>query len=88
YDTTGVFILTEYKKPETKKLNIPWEFIKEEFICAAMDKNGSVYLYEREPSVASYDWYYAAQCKSVTDSLKIDTTDIYWKESLTFRPGA
>lgn len=86
-NTCTVRIDVEYRKPAPKKLNIPWEFIKDEFTCAAMDQGGSVWVYSDVPPINTDTWGNTKECELVTAALKIEITGIEWKESLTFRLG-
>ena len=85
-----IAIDAQYRKPHktVKKLNIPWENIKEDFNFAAMDKDGIVWIYEDYPKIISLHkrWDYSTgDCERVS-YIKIDTDGVSWKESLTERP--
>ena len=73
------------KPKPTKKLDIPWQFIKPEFKWAAMDKNGEIYLYLEKPECKD-GYFYSINYMSLGDILNIDTTGVDWKTSLTQRP--
>ena len=65
-------------------LDIPWKHINRRWKWAAMDKSGSVYLYENKPSVG--ETYYKWACVSCDRHFNIQTDGIDWKRSLTKRP--
>ncbi len=75
------------KPKEYKKLNVPWEFINEEWKYAVMDGSGIVLLYATKPEWLSDHnmWSCNHQYRSI-DPLKLDTTGIVAEHSLTTRP--
>lgn len=80
-------------EPDTP-LDIPWEYIDDNWVCAAMDEDGAVYLYNTSDICLAYAvkdlsaWTWPDD-KSVTntDTLKIKTDGINWRKSKTLRPS-
>lgn len=68
-----------------RQLVIPWGVIKPEYRWAAMDESGSTWVYENKPEIADSSWTSGDGLDGI-DALKIDTTGIDWRESLTARP--
>lgn len=75
-----------YRTKPTKKLDIPWQFIKPEFKWAAIDENGDIFLHIDKPVLGNSYWLNYAPCKRINDTVNIDTTGVDWKTSLTQRP--
>lgn len=75
--------------PLSLPLGIPWDFINSDWNYAAMDANGEVVLYEQEPHISGEDNYWTTPLVSdwekIVSILTINTTGIYWKDSLTKR---
>ncbi|MDF7671143.1 hypothetical protein PT276_08065 [Orbaceae bacterium ESL0721] len=76
-------------KPKATPLPIPWEVIPSNWKFAAMDSDGEVFIFTGEPYILErgLQWW----CRSAfevrfADILKIDTTGIDWRKSLTKRP--
>jgi len=67
-----------------RQLVIPWEHIKPEYKWAAMDDDGSVYVYKTEPEIRLGSW--SGGFAASASALNINTTGIDWRESLTARP--
>jgi hypothetical protein len=76
-----------YRTIHRKKMDIPWDMIRTEFNCAAMDEDGKIYLYSNAPSRRSVSWAGDMNVQSCRCPLKIDTTGIEWRHSLVWRPG-
>lgn len=87
HDATELSLNTDWKYREpVKKLNIPWEHIKHEYIYAAMDSGDDIIVFEDKPSVEGGSFTNTGKWAYVT-GLNIDTDGIEWKESLTIRPA-
>ena len=76
-------------QPAPIPMTIPWEAIDEKWQWAAMDSDGSVYLYTGQPLVAKAFWidgdigyHIGANC------LKINKGTVSWDNSLQQRPQA
>ena len=68
-----------------RKLVIPWEHIKEEYLWAAMDEfEGNIYFYKVKPKLGHESW--DGGVVGTASALNIDTAGIDWRESLTARP--
>jgi hypothetical protein len=65
-------------------LDIPWDYISKEFVCAAMDANGKVYMYYNEPSKGNKQWN-GKYGREVSWLFDLDTS-IHWADSKTMRP--
>lgn len=67
-------------------LNIPWEYVNPKWKWAAMDKNGAVYFYEKEPAILHEAGSWNTCCSHTRAGvLYINTDDINWELSLTKR---
>lgn len=79
-----------YRTKPQKKLNIPWNVINKKYKYAAMDKSGTVFLYEKQPLINLDCEIYLPEkednFKNTSNILELDTSGIDWKESLTERP--
>lgn len=82
----SIAFYTVYRTKPTKKLDIPWQFIKPEFKWAAIDENGDIFLHIDKPVLGNSYWLNYAPCKRINDTVNIDTTGVDWKTSLTQRP--
>lgn len=69
-----------------RQLVIPWEVIKPEYKWAAMDGDGSIFVYDVEPNLSLHDWVRNGGLPECIDALNINTTGIDWRESLVQRP--
>lgn len=69
-----------------KELIIPWDVIKPEYKWAAMDKDGKFFAYEEKPKLCEGLWFAESGMHCKLDALVgIDSTGVYWKESLVER---
>ena len=88
--------LTYRVKPEPMRdIDIPWDALSPNWIAAARDEDGMVFVYDAEPFVLTSD----ARCwtsrgpngaKSflpISDLLTHDPGNKPWDQSLVFRPG-
>jgi hypothetical protein len=76
-----------YRAAPARQLEIPWHVIKDEFQWAAMDVDGAVWCYTVRPELCE-DYWIPSDYHRVASlkALKIDTTGIDWRQSLTRRP--
>ena len=88
YATGGVALDKVYRIPK-RPMSIDWSVLKDEYICAAIDKNGNPYAYITEPFVCRDVWKTKVGCHRVNISgLKsCDTGTVDWQDSLIWRPG-
>lgn len=77
-----------YRIPE-KKLEIPWDIIEDQWLWAAMEKDGCVSLFNMEPRYSKITGYWAVgqAYKRTPLPLKIDTAGIDVETSLVQRPA-
>ena len=87
--THKIFIYAIYRTKHAKKLVIPWDSLKPEYVCAAMDKNGDIYVYEHSPMKEGEFW---KLIKGRTDRIMalagVESDGVDWETSLTFRDEA
>lgn len=75
-----------------KKLDLPWDYIDPKYKWAAMDQNGSVWLYEYAPkhdpdrTQGRHRWICCDAGVERVTCLTIDTDGIRWDTSRTQRP--
>lgn len=70
-------------------IDLPWEWIDDRYQWAAMDEDGYLWLYTAEPQISAKRWCFEyGGYHYLNDILKIDTTGIDWRTSLTKRPEA
>lgn len=77
--------LTQIYRTRPLQLVIPWEVIKPEYQWAAMDEGMDVLLYEKEPTIGMTRWKDGGESVGCY-CLNINTTGIYWRESMVQRP--
>lgn len=78
--------------PDSTPLNIPWDWIDRAYNYAAMDRDGSVWLFTHTVVHSESQWYSQAGDYEL-ESFEFDTIsedvvkqDVNWKTSLTERP--
>lgn len=88
-DFSGIcFELIYRTKPKpVKKLVIPWVLIKDEFICASINKDEELHFFKDTPYIYDDMWDIDEGCGVGYPLNDIDTTGIDWETSLTYRPG-
>jgi hypothetical protein len=69
-------------------LNLPWEWIADHYQWAVMDEDHRVYVLVNKPRVVGKCWSKSGSNFYLNMILKIDTTGIDWRTSLTKRPEA
>lgn len=75
------------KPKPVKKLVIPWVLIKDEFICASINRDEELHFFKDTPYIFD-DMWDIDEGYGVGYPLKdIDTTGVDWETSLTYRPG-
>lgn len=75
------------KPKEYKKLNVPWEFINEEWKYAVMDGSEIALLYATKPEwLSEHNMWSCNHAYHSISPLKLDTTGIVAEHSLTERP--
>jgi hypothetical protein len=84
-DTLAVQFSGVYRtKP--KQLVIPWDVIKKEYKWAAMNKNGNVYFFPREPIIFRDDSFWDCGGERQLSIVEINTKGVQWQNSKTQRP--
>lgn len=87
-----VFFDTAYRVKPAKKLDIPWEIIKPEYKWAAMQPNGHIHVYTKQPCFSGKWWCVECSMNEIPDIARVDllvpvdTTGITCENSLTQRP--
>ena len=86
HESTSEAICTSltYRTPPRNR-DIPWELIDDKWTAFAMDKNGCIKLFSIEPTIKTNSWSVGSMFEYCDCPLKIDTTGIDWKDSLTLR---
>lgn len=90
-----VFYRAEYIVPHgiykviKRPMSIDWSVLKDEYICAAMDKNGESWAYTTGPKIYLGGYFCCAEGKlCFLNGLKsYDPGTVDWKDSLIWRPG-
>ena len=80
----GVWLCNTYRTPP-RKITFPWELICEKWVALAMDKSGLIKLFSSEPTIKTDSWSVSCMFEYCDCPLKIDTSDINWRDSLTLR---
>ena len=78
-----------YRKKPTPKvgLNIPWDSFHGRWKYAAMDKDGSVFIYENKPKRRSQLWNAGLREHYLSgDVYDFSSVTVDWKDSLVERP--
>lgn len=85
YKATGehVKVLGIYRT-RPRQLVIPWKVIRPEYKWAAMDCDDVVVLHKSKPEKVEAG--FVSDGEAMADILNIDTSGVYWRESLTERP--
>lgn len=78
--------------PAPIPMTIPWDVIKPEYMWAAMDECGDVYIYSHKPQQLTNNWWLVdseasdePSMMSALDILVIDKGTVDWKDSLVER---
>ena len=76
-------------KPAEPALDIPWDRIPENYICAAMDKSGMGYLYTKPPKLNELSdvWVSLSTPCATLPLLNLNPRNVPWDKTLTYRPG-
>lgn len=77
-----------YRIPK-RPMSIDWSVLKDEYICAAMDKDGESWAYTTAPKKYSGGYYCTTEGKiCCLNGLKsYDPGTVDWQDSLIWRPG-
>ena len=82
------YLKSIYRTKPAKKLVIPWDALKPEYFCAALDKDGIVYAYDIQPIKENDKWLNGkGKMTSLRAFVGVESDGVDWETSLTFRDG-
>ncbi len=76
-----------YRIPKCQ-MSIDWSVLKDEYICAAMDKNGASFAYTHVQKICiSAGVWDGEEAQEITGLKSYDSGTVDWQDSLIWRPG-
>ncbi len=84
---SGTYRLRPDWTPPAEKMQPPWDALIDEIVCAARDKNGLVYGYDRHPNKQDKIWTANGGSMWSLSNIKFPLGEEDWDQSLVWRPG-
>lgn len=86
-DSTTVIRINDCYRIPKRPMSIDWSVLKDEYICASMNKYDQSYAYKAKPEQEAEGWVSGHGYYKINGLKSYDPGTVDWQDSLIWRPG-